>query len=55
MTPEKKLKEQTLRIGQLTRLLRRAEYIEKSETIVALEFDERTNLITLFLEEVSNG
>ena len=50
---KKELKEITLRIGVLTLVLQRANYIEESEKIVNLEFDEQTNLISLFLEETS--
>jgi len=51
---EKILKETTLRIGVLTRVLQRAEYIDEDEKIISLEFDEGTNIITLNLEEANN-
>ena len=47
---KEEIKEQTLRIGRLTGVLRRANYIEENEEIINLEFDEQTNLITLFLK-----
>ena len=48
---KKELKEITLRIGVLTLVLQRVNCIEENEKIVNLEFDEQTNLISLFLED----
>ena len=39
-----------MRLGILTRVLARAEYIDEDEEIVALEFDEQTNIVTLYLQ-----
>jgi len=47
---ENTIKEITIRVGQLTGVLQRAEFIEENERIVSLEFDEQINLIKLFLE-----
>ena len=44
------MKEQTIRLGILTRVLQRAEYIEENERIVDLELDEQTNQVILYLE-----
>ncbi len=48
---KKELKEITLRIGVLTLVPQRVNCIEENEKIVNLEFDEQTNLISLFLED----
>ena len=43
----------SIRIGVLSAVLRRANYIEDDEKVVAVDFDERTNQVELFLQRIA--
>ena len=47
------MKEQTIRLGTMNRILQRAEIIEEDEQLVDIEFDVQVNLFTLYTEKVS--
>jgi len=43
-----------LRLGVITRVLQRAEYIEENEEVVGIELDEQINHVNLILKEIDN-